>query len=123
VRFKGIEGEKSRFVIPKWICRGSRVLIFNLVKEVRSISPSLLIKNDNNTRMILLILRTTTSVSLPRLPFKHKKRLATLNSICKDRNLKSTLPLVVPAFALLKTNCPISLLSVSTALKKLEWKR
>jgi hypothetical protein len=118
--FKGIEGEKSRFVIPKWIYRGSRVLIFNLVKEVRSISLSLLIKNDNNTRMILLILYIMTSVSLPRLPFKYKKRLVILNSIYKDHNLKSTLPLIMLVFALLKTNYPISLLSISMALKKLE---
>ena len=120
MQFKGIKGKKSRFVIPKWICKGSRVLIFNLVKEVRSISLSLFIKNDNNTRIILLILCTTISVSLPKLLFKHKKRLVTLNFICKDCNLKSTLLLVILTFALLKTNCPVSFFSISAALKKLK---
>jgi hypothetical protein len=114
--FKCVKGKESRFVIPKWICKGYRVLIFNLVKEVRSISLGLFIKNDNNTRVILLILCTTTSVSLSRLPFKHKKRLAALNSICKDRNLKGTLLLVMPTLSLLKTNCLIPLFGICTAL-------
>ena len=118
--FKGIKGEKSRFVVPKWIYRGYRVLILDLIKEVRSISLSLFIKDNNNTRVILLILYTTTSITFPRLSFKHQKRLITLNSIYKDRNLKSTLPLIIPTFALLKTDCLVSLLGVYTALEKLK---
>jgi hypothetical protein len=119
VWFECVKSKELRFAILKWICRSSRVLIFNPVKEVGSVSLGLLIKNDNNSRVILLILCTTTSVSLSRLPFKHKKRLATLNSICKDCNLKGTLPLVMPTLPLLKTDCPVPLLAYIRPLRNL----
>jgi hypothetical protein len=118
--FKCVKSKELRFAISKWICRSSRVLIFNLVKEVRSVSLGLLIKNNNNSRVILLILYTTTSVSLSRLLFKHKKKLATLNSIYKDCNLKGTLLLVMLTLPLLKIDCPIPPLSIRTTLEELE---
>jgi hypothetical protein len=95
-------------------------LIFNLVKEVESVSLGILIKNNNNSRVILLILCTTTSVSLSRLPFKHKKRLATLNSIYKDYNLKGTLLLIMLTLPLLEMDYSIPPLGIRTTLEELE---
>jgi hypothetical protein len=59
-------------VVLERIYRYSGVLIFNPVKEVRSISPSLIIKNNNYARVILLSFGLSTAISF-RLALKHKE--------------------------------------------------
>jgi hypothetical protein len=72
---KGVEGKESRLVIFKRVCRCYRVLIFDLVKKVRSVSPSLFIKDNHYARMIPLSLCLPTVVPV-RLSLKHKEGLA-----------------------------------------------
>jgi hypothetical protein len=115
--FKCIKCKESRFVVSKRICKGYRVLILNLIKEVRSVSLGLFIKDNNNTRMVSLILSFPTRVPLSRLAFKHKKRLITHNSVSKYCNLKGTLLLVITAFPFLKLDCFVPLFSICTALE------
>jgi len=62
-------------VVSERICRCSRVLIFDLVEEVRSISLSLVIKNNNYARVILLSFGLPTAISF-RLALEHEEWLA-----------------------------------------------
>jgi len=62
-------------VVSERICKCSKVLIFDLIEEVRSISLSLVIKNNNYARVILLSFGLLTAISF-RLALKHEEWLA-----------------------------------------------
>jgi hypothetical protein len=119
VWYKDVKGKESRLVISKRVCRCYKVLIFDLVKKVGSVSPSLFIKYNHYARIIPLSLCLPTVVPV-RLPFKHKEGLATEYAICEYTNLKCTLAFVVFAFAFLDANCLVSPFGICTAFEVLE---
>jgi hypothetical protein len=109
-------------VVSERIYRYSGVLIFDLVEEVRSISPSLVIKNNNYARVILLSFGLSTAISF-RLALKHKEWLASWNAISKYSDLEGVLAFVMSAFAFFDTDYSVSLFGVRTAFEVLEWER
>ena len=109
-------------MVSERIYRCSEVLIFDLVKEVRSISPSLVIKNNNYARVILLSFGLPTAISF-RLTLKHEEWLASWNAISKYSDLESALAFVMSAFAFFDADYSVSLFGVCTAFEVLEWER
>jgi len=59
-------------VVSEQICKCNKVLIFDLVEEVRSISLSLVIKNNNYAKVILLSFSLPIAISF-RLALKYKE--------------------------------------------------
>ena len=104
------------------ICRGSGELIFDPVEEVGSISPSLVIKNNNYARVILLSFGLPTAISF-RLALEHEEWLASWNAISKYSDLEGALAFVMSAFAFFDADCSVSLFGVRTAFEVLEWER
>jgi hypothetical protein len=64
--------------------------------------------------MISLILSTLTRIPF-NSTFKHQKRFATINSVCRNIDLKSTLSLILSTFGTFKSNCLITSLGKSLA--------
>ena len=106
-------------MVSERIYRYSRVLIFNPVEEVRSISPSLVIKNNNYARVILLSFGLLTAISF-RLVLEHEEWLASWNAISKYSDLEGALTFIISAFTFFNTDYSVSLFGVRTAFKVLE---
>ena len=106
-------------MVSERICRCSGVLIFDPVEEVGSISPSLVIKNNNYARVILLSFGLPTAISF-RLALEYEEWLVSWNAISKYSDLEGALAFIMSAFAFFDTDCSVSLFSVRTAFKVLE---
>jgi hypothetical protein len=106
-------------VVSERIYRCSRVLIFDPVEEVRSISLSLVIKNNNYARVILLSFGLSMAISF-RLALKHEEWLTSWNAISKYSDLEGTLAFIMSAFAFFDADYSVSLFGVYTAFKVLE---
>jgi hypothetical protein len=71
--------------------------------------------------MILLTLSASIRISLD-FALKHQERLTTINSICRDIDLKSTLSLIPAAFDTFEGNYPITSSRKSLAFQELKGK-
>jgi hypothetical protein len=97
--------------------------VFDPINEVLGVSVCFIVPDHLHSRMIFGYLKASILVPFAWFTFKYKERLTTINTICEDDNLESSLPFVPSTSCCPQGDSTRAFVSVSPAFLKLKSER